>query len=95
MTHVAKANFSTIWNRSGLARIIVKERVRLPETRVSGTHSDVEKWVEGKSNEAFSSCFANFFSYLMIFQRMAYKMLLQNFEKSSKYMANIRQKNED
>ena len=41
---------------------------REPKTRVSGTRSIVEKWVEGKLNKAFLHFLPNFLSYLVIFQ---------------------------
>ena len=44
---------------------LVMEQV--PETRVSGTRSTMEKWVEGKLNKAFLHFFVKLLTYLMIF----------------------------
>ena len=49
-------------NEENVASSLVVERV--PETRVSGTCSTMEKWVEGKLNGGFSSFFVNFLPHI-------------------------------
>ena len=76
------------WEKFTPPTIVAK---RVPKTRVSGTRSTVEKWVEGMLNKAFLYFFCQMFAIFDDFSKWSPPKVLWRFEKSSN-MAKLWQK---
>ena len=52
---------------------------QVPETRVLGTRSTMEKWVEGMTEQGFSSVFAQILAIFVAFSKWSALKVLWNF----------------